>query len=125
MSSNISAVTGRIGTDPEIRFLESGLTIFSARMAVSHSKKKGDEWEETTTWYDLKFFGSAAEQAVEQLSKGDLVIAIGRVELNTYTKKDGTEGSSLQFIANDLGKAITAARGTAVKPERVRNEEPF
>ena len=132
MSINTYTVTGRLGTAPELRFaFDGGVAIFTARMAVAYRKRNGEDWNETTTWYDLKLFGGQAEAAAEILTKGDLVIAVGRVETREYEKKDGTKGFNTEFIANEVGQAIVAprvgdgkTRREAPKP-RVLDDEPF
>ena len=132
MSINTYTVTGRLGSDPELRFaFDGGVAIFNARMAVAYRKRNGDDWTETTTWYDLKMFGGQAEAAAEILVKGDLVIAVGRVETREYEKKDGTKGFGTDFIANEVGKAITGATSKGQPPKRresaprVLDDEPF
>jgi len=132
MSINTYTATGRLGTDPELRFaFDSGVAIFTARIAISHWKKRDGQNDESTSWYDLKLFGGQAEAAAEQLVKGDLVIVVGRIETRNYEKKDGTQGFAVEFIASEIGKAIVAprvgdgkTRREAPKP-RVLDDEPF
>jgi len=132
MSINNYTATGRLGTDPELRFaFDGGIAIFTARIAISHWKKRDGQNEESTSWYDLKLFGGQAEAAAEQLVKGDLVIVVGRIETRNYEKKDGTQGFAVEFIASEIGKAIVAprvgdgkTRREAPKP-RVLDDEPF
>jgi single-strand DNA-binding protein len=130
MSINIYTVTGRLGRDPELKFTDGGVAIMVTALAVGHRKPprvEGEEWTEITTWYDLKAFGALAESAVEELSKGDLVIVVGRVEpVRTFEKKDGTIGTAQDFIANEIGKALTSYNKAAGRaPKRTYNEEPF
>jgi single-strand DNA-binding protein len=108
---NITAV-GRLGKDPEQK--QSGdLLITKFSMAVNTSK---DE----TTWMDCTVFGNRGNALVQYVSKGQQITISGRGKLETYDKRDGTQGTSLQVIVNDFSlpaKTDAPAQGQAVSSE--------
>ena len=128
MSSN--TIIGNVGREPDLRFTTSGMAMCRFSVAVNRRKKKGDDWEDVTTWHDLTCFGSLAENVAETISKGDEIIAEGYVEEpRVYEKKDGSTGVSLPFVANNLGASLrwkALGRAGAPKPKKeVFSEEPF
>ena len=97
-----ATITGNVGKAPEFQISKSGKPM--TRFSVASTSKHGDQ--ERTTWVDVTCFDEQAEVVSESVQKGDRVIVTGRLELEQYTKKDGTPGSSLRMIASDVGKSL-------------------
>lgn len=99
-------VTGRAAQDAELRFTPSGSTVWEVNVAENHryKDKQTGEWRDSgTTWWRVKAFGRAAEALAEaNLSKGTLLLISGRSETREYEKRDGSRGSSLELIADDV-----------------------
>lgn len=114
-----ATVTGNVGKDPEMKETKSGkkMCIFS----VASSQKRGDDQE--TTWIDCVVFEELAEAVAGDLNKGMRVIVQGNLSMEKYKKRDGSEGSSLRMLVNDVGLMIRpkarAAKNTA------KEEEPW
>jgi single-strand DNA-binding protein len=53
---NLNKVTliGRLGKDPEMRYIPSGKAITAFSLATDHSYKKGDEWVNETDWHNVE-----------------------------------------------------------------------
>jgi single-strand DNA-binding protein len=104
MSATVTLV-GRLGGDPEIRFTQSGKSVASFSMVTSKSTRQPDNsWVESeTTWYRVEAWEGLGENAVESLRKGDQVIVVGRLFMDTYTAKDGSERQSLKVNAYSIG----------------------
>ena len=83
---------GRLGKDPEVRFIPSGDAIANLSIAVgkSYTDKAGEKREETT-WVPLTMFGKLAEIAGEYLKKGAQVYVAGEFHVRKYQAKDGTD----------------------------------
>ena len=93
-------IIGNVGQDVEMRFMPSGKP--TSRFSVAVSKKwkdKDGEWKEETDWFNVSCFGDTAERANNNISKGDLVFAEGRVKLHKWVK-DNIEHTSLDLIAD-------------------------
>lgn len=97
-----ATVTGKLGRDPEIRQTKSGKTM--TRFSVASSQKKGEEYE--TTWVEVLCFNEMADMCAEKLRKGDRVVVNGKMNLDKYEKKDGTQGASLALLADDVGISL-------------------
>ncbi len=133
MSTNVT-ITGRLGGDPELRFTAQGKAVASVSLVSSKSTKLPDgNWEDTeTTWYRVTVWDTMAENVAESLTKGDAVIVVGRLFMDTYTDKMGQERQSLKVNAYSIGPDLKRAAwrknamsgGTGSTPARV-NDDPW
>lgn len=91
-------ITGNLVRDPETRQTPSGITICTFTIAVNRRGKdeKAVDYFRVTAWRQL------AENCQRFLAKGRKVAVTGAVSLNTYTKKDGTGGASLEVNADEV-----------------------
>lgn len=93
MDFNSLTLTGRVGSDPEIRQTGNGLTVASFRFANNRFKKQGTE--QPARWYKATAFGKTAE-TVEKLAndgylaKGSQLLLAGEHDYEEWTAKDGT-----------------------------------
>jgi single-strand DNA-binding protein len=55
---------------------------------------------------DVVCFDEQADMVSQSLQKGDRVVVTGRLALENYQKKDGTPGSSLRLVADEVGKSL-------------------
>ena len=77
---------GRLGKDPEMRYIADGTPVTSFPVAVNFQEKgtTKTEWLNCSAWRDL------AEDANQQLKKGDLVRMNGTVKTRLWEKEDGS-----------------------------------
>lgn len=103
-------VVGRLGRDPEMRYLPSGdpVTSFSVATDRAWNDKSGQKQKETT-WFRISVFGKQAEIANQYLNKGKMVLVEGRLRADpktggpsTYTRQDGTVASNFEIVAENL-----------------------
>ncbi len=114
-----AVVTGKAGRDPELRTTGAGNTM--AKFSVASSQKKGEEYQ--TTWVDVLCFGEQAEQVAERVQKGTRVTATGKMQLEQYEKRDGTPGSSLVLMADDVGISLRFAPAGATAAASTSSDE--
>jgi len=109
-------LVGKLATDPELRFSQSGKPYARAKLTVEIPIVPGDwKGEKRTDWYDIVCFGSLAEHLAESLRKGDRVVVTGRHETETWTGKDGTERATEKIICDGLGPDL---RFVTARPAR-------
>lgn len=103
-------VIGRLGRDPEMRYMPSGDPVTSFNIATDRvwNDKNGQKQKETT-WFRVSVFGKQAETANQYLSKGKMVLVEGRLRADpktggptTYTRQDGTVAASFELVANTV-----------------------
>lgn len=81
---------GRLGNDPEVKYLQSGTAVVSLSLATSRKRKdQAGESIEETSWHRVKGFGRQAEIIAEHCRKGDLLFVEGRLD---YWEAEGKRG---------------------------------
>lgn len=89
-----------LGRDAEIKHTGSGTVVVHMNAAYNYGRK-GDDGRKPTQWIRLAMFGRQAESLAPHLTKGKQVsLIVCDVHINTYTKQDGTEGVSLEGVAD-------------------------
>src|SRR6185436_8509782 len=92
-----ATVTGRLGADPEQKFLEgNGTAVLELRIA-SDGRKDGE-----TTWIRASLFGERGAKIAPYLAKGDRVCVAGTLELRTFQRREGGEGSVLEMRVSEV-----------------------
>jgi single-strand DNA-binding protein len=87
-------ITGRIGRDPEPKYFDSGKCKLQLSIAVNRANaKRGDEVP--PDWFKAEFWNEDAQQAADELRKGDLVKVTGRIHSDTWTTRDGEDRTDL------------------------------
>jgi len=118
---NNLTIIGNLSRDPELRSTPSGVAVCTFTVAVNRRNNEADFFR-CTAWRQL------AENCQRFLAKGRKVAVRGSVSLNTYTKKDGSVGASLEVNADEvefLGGNRSDADDTGLKvPEGFTPVDP-
>lgn len=103
-SVNKAIILGRLGKDPETRYMPSGEAVTSITVATSETwkDKATGEKKEQTEWHRISFFGKLAEIAGQYLKKGSLVYVEGSLRTRKYTDKDGVEKFATDIKADKM-----------------------
>jgi single-strand DNA-binding protein len=103
MSVNKVILVGRLGKDPETRYMTNGEAVTNATLATSENwKDKSGEKQEKTEWHNLVFYRRLAEIAGEYLKKGAQVYIEGRIQSRKYQDKNGQERYITEIIVNEM-----------------------
>jgi single-strand DNA-binding protein len=95
---------GRLGADPETRYMPSGSAVTNLRIATSETwkdKQTGDK-QERTEWHSVAFFGRLAEVAAEYLRKGSQCYVEGKLRTRKWQDRDGNDRYTTEIVANEL-----------------------
>ena len=109
-------ITGNVGRDPELRTTASGKTVCNFSVASSYKSKNGQN--ENCTWIDVVCFDDLGQDVAEKIMKGAKVMVSGRMELQTFEKKDGTVGHALRCYADDVGLHVWQPGSANPNPDR-------
>lgn len=101
-SLNKVMLLGRLGRDPEVKTTNGGVSVCNFSLATSESIKKGDSWEDKTTWHNIVVFGKLAENCARFCKKGSQVFIEGRLQTRSYQGKDGSEKHVTETVANSV-----------------------
>ncbi len=96
---------GRLGKDPESKFIPTGKKVTHFSLAVSSRwKDKAGETKESTEWVNVEAWGRLGEVCQEYLKKGSLIFLEGRLKTDKYEDKGETRyftkivAQSLEFL---------------------------
>jgi single-strand DNA-binding protein len=124
MSVNKVILVGRLGRDPETRYMTNGEAVTNVGLATSENwKDKSGEKQEKTEWHNLVFYRRLAEIAGEYLKKGSMIYVEGKLQTRKYTDKAGVEKSTTEIIVNEMTMLGNKAGG-AGSFEVVENQSP-
>src|SRR5436190_10295595 len=94
---------GRLATDPELRYIPSGVAVTSFRIAVDRAFSRNSETgEKETDFIDIVAWRQSAEFAANYLNKGRLVAVDGRLQIRNWVAQDGTKRRTAEVVAQDL-----------------------
>ena len=106
---------GRLGADPEVRYLPSGGAVTTIRLATSRrwKDKQTGERKEETEWHRVVFFSRLAEIAGEYLKKGSQAYIEGRIRTQKWQGQDGQDRYSTEIVADSMNMLDSRSGGTS------------
>jgi len=103
MSVNKVILVGRLGKDPETRYMTNGEAVTNVTLATSENwKDKSGEKQEKTEWHNLVFYRRLAEVAGEYLKKGSQIYVEGKIQTRKWQDKEGKDRYSTEIIVNEM-----------------------
>ena len=97
-------VIGNLGSDAEYRKTPTGTPVTSFNIANTPRKQKNGEWVDgDTTWFRVFVWNHEAAGVANTLRKGDKVVVTGRLQVSTFTDKEGAERKALEINADGVG----------------------
>lgn len=96
-------LTGNLGTNPEVRELNSGKKMAKISLAT-HELRRNSTGEKITEtqWHNLVVWGRNAELAEKQLKKGSGVTITGKINSRSYTDKKGNKRFITEIQVNNI-----------------------
>lgn len=110
---------GRLGREPETRFMPNGEAVcnFSVATSEKYTDKNGQR-QEATEWHNVTMYRKLAEIAGQYLKQGSQVYIEGKIKSRKYTDKNGVERTAYDIIANELKMLGGNAQTPAQKPQQ-------
>ncbi len=120
MPDNTITIIGNITRDPELRFTPSGQAVASFGVAVNRrwQNRSTQEWEEQTSFFDVKCWAQLAENVSESLGRGSRVVVAGRLEQRSWETEQGDKRSKVEIVADDVAPSLRWATAEVRKNER-------
>lgn len=114
---------GRLGREPELRFMPTGEAVcnFSVATSEKYTDKNGQR-QEATEWHNVTMYRKLAEIAGQYLTKGSQVYIEGKIKSRKYTDKNGVERTAYDIIANELKMLGGNAQTPAQKPQQAQTQ---
>ncbi|RAK64160.1 single-stranded DNA-binding protein [Hymenobacter edaphi] len=143
-SVNKVILIGNLGTDPEVRHLESGAAVAQFRLATNefYKDKQGNRVERTE-WHNIVAWRGLAEMVEKYVKKGQSIYVEGKIRTRQYQDKDqqtryvteivadeitmlgGGRGQSDQASGQQGGAQAAPAEQKTFRQEAELNELPF
>ena len=120
MADNTVTVIGNVTRDPELRFTPSGQAIATFGLAVNRrwQNRQTQEWEEQTSFIDVKCWAQMADNVGESVQKGTRVLVTGRLEQRSWETDNGDKRSKVEVVADEIAPSLRWATAEVTKNER-------
>jgi single-strand DNA-binding protein len=103
MPMNKAIIQGRLGQDPELKYLPDGNACANMSVATSESwKDKSGQKQEKTEWHRIVTFGKVAENCSKYLKKGSLVLLEGKIQTRSWENQQGGKNYITEIISNNV-----------------------
>lgn len=133
MSVNKVILIGRLGKDPEVRYITKNEVIneviarFSIATGEKYKDKQGNPIEKVE-WHNIVMFGKLAEIAGQYLEKGSLIFVEGKIQSKKYKDKQDIERVNYEIICHEmkmLGKKGDKTQQPVEPVDDIDDDIPF
>lgn len=93
-------LSGRIGTQPEIKYFESGAV--KCKISIGVNRWSAKDKKEIVAWFDCHAWGKKAEFIAEYAKSGDMVFISGELQKDTYTDAGGKQCSNVFVLVDEV-----------------------
>ena len=104
--------------DAELKFTTGGMACSHFSIATDERKKKGDQWIDEPSFWDVTLWGKQSESVNQYLTKGKLVTVYGRMSVDRW-EQDGQKREKVKVTAD----SVQLLGGGESKPESQKPAE--
>ena len=97
---NKAIFTGRLGSDPELRYTTTGIPVCTFNLAVDRPKPK--DGEGGTDWPTIVAWRHKAEFAAKYLTKGRKILVVATVRTRVVEDSGGKKRKITEFWAEEI-----------------------
>jgi len=98
---SVAVLVGRLVRDAELKYVSSGQAICHFSVATSSRKKKGDQWIDEASFWDVDLWGKQGESLNQYLVKGKQVAVEGTMSQDHW-EQDGQKRMKVKINANSV-----------------------
>ena len=95
-------LVGHLGKDPELRYLDGGVSVASFPLATTETFNKDGRKVEQTEWHNIVLWRSLADVAGKFLQKGKLVYIEGKLRTRSFEDKEGIRKYTTEIVAENF-----------------------
>jgi single-strand DNA-binding protein len=117
---NIVTLVGRVGSDPDIKYFESGSVKCRLTLAVRRQTRNSDEPD----WFSLELWGKTAEIANNYVRKGSLIGVKGSLKFDTWSDRNTGATRSTPIIQVDKMDLLGSKRDTDASMMNGSSDDP-
>ena len=123
---NYCSFIGRLGRDPEIKYIQDGTAIANFSIAVGESyKDRSGQKIDKTEWIRCVAWRKLAEIIGEYLKKGSQIFISGKFTTRTWDK-EGVKQYTTEIVVNNmqmLGGKSESNQDRSAPPEPLGNDD--
>ncbi len=93
---------GRLVADPELRQTPTGISVSTFRIAVERDFKNKETGEKEADFITIVAWRNTAEFVSRYFSKGRLAVVEGRLQIRSYTDRDGNKRNVSEVVADNV-----------------------
>ena len=110
-TATTTTITGNLTRDPEIRYTREGQATTNLGVAVNRrwQNRETNEWEESTSFFDVVTWRDLAENVALSLTRGMRVVVTGRLEQRSWETEDGDRRFKVEIVADEVGASLRFA----------------
>jgi single-strand DNA-binding protein len=98
---NHVVLVGRLTRNAELKYTNSGAAVSKFSVAINQRRKKDDQWVEESHFFDIVFWGKAAEAINQYLVKGKQVGIEGQLRQDRW-EQEGQSRSRVEIFATNV-----------------------
>lgn len=95
-------LVGHLGKDPEVRHLDTGVTVASFPLATSETFNRDGKRIEQTEWHNIVLWRGLADVAAKYLTKGKLVYIEGKLRTRSFEDKEKVKKYVTEVVAENF-----------------------
>src|SRR5271165_2586224 len=120
MTITTTTIVGNLTRDPEIRYTRDGQATTTLGVAVNRrwQNRETNEWEESTSFFDVVTWRDLAENVALSLTKGMRVVVTGRLEQRSWETEDGERRFKVEVVADEVGPGLRFATADVHRVQR-------
>lgn len=115
-------LSGRLTDAPELRYTNSGIAVASFTLAVRRNYDNS-YGERDTDFFRIIVWRQLAELCQRYLQRGDKPTVIGRLQVRSFTAKDGSDRKAWEIIAEEID--FPAKSSDVAEQPSIEEERPF
>jgi single-strand DNA-binding protein len=115
----VAVIVGRLTRDAELKYTNSGQAVCHFSVATGSRRKKGDQWVEESSFWDVDLWGKPGESINQYLTKGKLVAVEGAMRQDRWEQDGQTRSktiisaNSVQLLGSPGGQGGSSGQGAA------------
>ncbi len=120
MSNCTTTIIGNLTREPEIRYTKEGQATATLGVAVNRrwQDRHTQQWEESTSFFDVICWRDLAENVALSLAKGMRVVVTGRLEQRSWETDEGDRRTRVEISAEDVGPSLRFATADVQRSDR-------
>ncbi|MBN9214124.1 MAG: single-stranded DNA-binding protein [Microbacterium sp.] len=129
-NDNVITIVGNLTADPELRYTQNGLPVANLTIVQSDRvlDRQTNEWKDgEPTFLRASVWREFAEHVAGSLTKGQRVIATGKLKQQNYKNREGNDRTGYELEIHEIGASLKFGTTTftkAAKSDQAQSAAP-